>query len=202
VGPLVPPGVYTLKLTVDGKAYTQWLTVQNDPRTPAKAADVRAQYALQMKIVAGMQISWDGYHQVAAGRTAVAADTAAALPTTVIAAARAFDSTLARVGGDPENLPGFGGGGGGRPAPPPSFAGVNDHFVKEINGLENGDMAPTEAMRRAYAARCTELKTVVTTWTAIKDAALATFNTVLAQHSMKPIAASATTLVAPGCSKS
>src|SRR2546429_602372 len=57
VGPLVPPGVYTLKLTVDGKSYTQSLTVQNDPRSPARAADVRAQYDLQMKVVAAMRAS-------------------------------------------------------------------------------------------------------------------------------------------------
>src|SRR5205807_5882483 len=70
-GPLVPPGVYTLKLTVAGIAYTQSLTVQNDPRSPARAPDVRAQYDLQMKIVAAMRASWDGYRQVAALRAAV-----------------------------------------------------------------------------------------------------------------------------------
>ena len=34
-GPLALPGVYTLKLTVDGKTYTQTVTVKNDPRSPA-----------------------------------------------------------------------------------------------------------------------------------------------------------------------
>src|SRR5438445_11396585 len=94
-GPLVPPGVYTLKLTVGDKAYTQSLTVVNDPRSPARGPDVRAQYALQMKIIAGMKQSWDGYHQVAALRSAVAADTAASLPAAVVAPAKAFDSPLA-----------------------------------------------------------------------------------------------------------
>src|SRR5438132_14076584 len=41
VGPLVPPGVYTLRLIVGDKAYTQSLTVANDPRSPATAAAVR-----------------------------------------------------------------------------------------------------------------------------------------------------------------
>src|SRR5206468_6766192 len=75
-GPLVPPGVYTLRLTVAGKSYTQPATVVNDPRSPATVADVRAQYGLQTKIVAAMQLSWDGYEQVAAMRALVAADTA------------------------------------------------------------------------------------------------------------------------------
>src|SRR5207247_865097 len=47
LGPLVPPGAYTLRLTVDGKTYIQPVTVVNDPRSPATAADVRAQYALE-----------------------------------------------------------------------------------------------------------------------------------------------------------
>jgi hypothetical protein len=120
----------------------------------------------------------------------------------VVAAARAFDSTLAHAGGDPEGGSGFGGGGRGGPAPPPSFADVNGHLVQLINTLENGDMAPTEAMQRAYVAGCTELKTAVTTWMTIKGGALGAFNAVLTQHNLKPIAASATTLVAPGCSNS
>src|SRR5207302_1342250 len=40
-GPLALPGVYTVKLTVDGTPYTQTVTVKNDPRSPASAADVR-----------------------------------------------------------------------------------------------------------------------------------------------------------------
>ncbi len=64
----MPPGVYTVRLTVAGKSYTQPVTVVNDPRSPATAADVRAQYGLQTKIAAAMQVSWEGYQQVAAMR--------------------------------------------------------------------------------------------------------------------------------------
>jgi len=198
-GPLVPPGVYTLRLTVAGIAYTQSLTVQNDPRSPARAPDVRAQYDLQMKIVAAMRASWDGYRQVAALRAAVAADTAATLPAAVVAAAKAFDSTLAAVGGNPEGGRGFFGGG---VRPPPTFVSVNADLVGQISTLENGDMTPTEAMQRDYAAGCKDLKAAVTTWLAIHGAALAGFNAVLAQNNLKPLAATAATLVAPVCSGS
>src|SRR5207247_10684323 len=83
-GSLVPPGVYTVGLTVAGKSYPQPVPVVNDPRSPATTADVRAQYGLQTKLVAGMQLSWDGYQQVAAMRALVAADT-------LIPAAKAFE---------------------------------------------------------------------------------------------------------------
>ncbi|HTR79710.1 MAG TPA: hypothetical protein VMH39_16455, partial [Gemmatimonadaceae bacterium] len=49
-GPLVAPGTYTLKLTVDGKSYTQTVAIRNDPRSPASAADLRADIDLQMKV--------------------------------------------------------------------------------------------------------------------------------------------------------
>jgi len=202
-GPLVPPGVYTLKLTVGDKAYTQSLTVVNDPRSPARGPDVRAQYALQMKIIAGMKQSWDGYHQVAALRTAVVADTASALPAAVVAAAKAFDSTLALVGGDLEG--GRGGGGGffgAGPRPAPTFVSVNDNLVRQINTLENGDLAPTPGMQTAYVAGCRDLQTAVTAWTGINGAPLAALNAVLTQNNLKPFAATGRALVAPGCARS
>ncbi len=199
-GPLVPPGAYTVKLTVEGHSYVQPLTVRNDPRSPATAAEVRAQYDLQTKIVAAMREAWDGYQQVTALRTLVAADSA--LPE-----AKAFDSTLAAVGGNPEPRRGGGGGGGGGggfgggPALAPTFVSVNGNLVSQINALENGDLAPTEAMQRAYVAACTDLKTAVTAWQTASTTGLAALNAVLAQHSLKSIAASSAGLAVPICAE-
>jgi len=191
-GPLVPPRVYTIRLTVAGNSYTQPVTVVNDPRSPATIADVRAQYALQTRLVAGMQLSWDGYQQVAAMRALVAADTA--LP-----AAKAFDSTLAAVGGNPEARGGGFGGFGGGPAPAPTFVRVNGNLGNQINTLENGDLAPTDAMQFDYVAACQNLQKVVTTWTGLNGAPLAAFNAVLTQNNLKPVPAATLALTAPVC---
>ena len=43
-GPLVLPGVYTVKLTVNGRALTQKLTIALDPRDPATPAELAQQY--------------------------------------------------------------------------------------------------------------------------------------------------------------
>ena len=40
VGPIVAPGQYTVRITVDGQAYSQPLTVLRDPRASASAADI------------------------------------------------------------------------------------------------------------------------------------------------------------------
>jgi hypothetical protein len=49
-GPLALPGVYTVRLTVDGTSYTQKARVTNDPRSTATLADLVAQHDLQMRI--------------------------------------------------------------------------------------------------------------------------------------------------------
>jgi len=51
-GPRVLPGSYTLKLTADGRTYTQPLTVLNDPRSKLSADDLAARQALLMQIYA------------------------------------------------------------------------------------------------------------------------------------------------------
>ena len=183
---------------MDGKSYTQPVTVLNDPRSPATAADLRAQHELQMKIYDGIREAWVGHEQVAAIRAAVAGDTAAAAPVEVVVAAKALDSTLAAVAGSTEGGRGF--GRGGAPAPP-TFVGVSDALVRQLTTLENGDLAPTEAMQRAYVAGCAELKTVVTTWGSITTTALAAFNAVLAKHTLRSIAPppAASVLALPAC---
>ena len=51
-GPKVLPGSYTLKLTADGRTYTQPLTVLNDPRSKLSADDLAARQALLMQLYA------------------------------------------------------------------------------------------------------------------------------------------------------
>jgi len=121
----------------------------------------------------------------------------------VAAAAKAFASPLARGGGDREGGRGGGGGffgGGARPAP--TFVSVNADLVRQINTLENGDLAPTPAMQAAYVAGCKDVQTVVTTWIGIAGAPLAAFNAVLAQNNLKPVAATGRALAAPVCARS
>jgi hypothetical protein len=50
-GPAVPPGRYTVRLTADGKAHTQPLTVRRNPVfADVTDADLQAQYALAVQI--------------------------------------------------------------------------------------------------------------------------------------------------------
>jgi photosystem II stability/assembly factor-like uncharacterized protein len=67
LGPLVPPGTYTVKLTVDGTAFTRTLTVKMDPRVAMSPADLAAQFALLERIT-GALARLDAGHVKTAGR--------------------------------------------------------------------------------------------------------------------------------------
>ncbi len=49
-GPIVPPGRYTVRLRVNGKAYTQHAEIVRDPRLATTDAQYQAQYALANEI--------------------------------------------------------------------------------------------------------------------------------------------------------
>ena len=49
-GPVVLPGTYTVRMTVNGQSYRQPLTIVKDPRTTATDADLREQFDLLMRI--------------------------------------------------------------------------------------------------------------------------------------------------------
>ncbi|HEX7363436.1 MAG TPA: sialidase [Bryobacteraceae bacterium] len=50
VGPVVIPGKYSVRLTVNGKSYMQPITIMQDPRVPAKQADLEASLKMQLRI--------------------------------------------------------------------------------------------------------------------------------------------------------
>lgn len=54
-GSLVLPGLYTVRLTVDGMTLEQPLHVEKDPRSPATQADFTAQLALSREVMAALQ---------------------------------------------------------------------------------------------------------------------------------------------------
>jgi photosystem II stability/assembly factor-like uncharacterized protein len=184
-GPLVAPGRYTLRLTVDGRSYTSSLVVKDDPRSPASASAVAAQHALQMELVAGADASWDGYQRAAALRGAIDTLLKGNPSDTIAAAAKALDARLEAVGG---NLAGgFRRGGRGGPAVA-DFVGLNGTFARLINGQDLADMAPTPAMNGAWGAACVDLaKTTDSLASAL--AALKPLNALLAAAHLNAIAA-------------
>jgi photosystem II stability/assembly factor-like uncharacterized protein len=68
----VPPGRYTVKLTVDGKSYTQPLEVRRDPNSAATVADIKASTDLLFAMQATSNATVDMLHSIEAVRSQVA----------------------------------------------------------------------------------------------------------------------------------
>ncbi len=196
-GPLVAPGAYTVALTVAGEVYKQTVTVRNDPRSPAGAADLKVQTDLQMKLYEGARQTWEARQQVAAMRATIADILKATPAEEVSKAANDFDTKLVALAGSSGGGRRFGGGGGGS-ATVATFASANSALIRELNNLESGDMAPNEPTARACMSALADMQTANASWTALNSKDLVTFNAVLAKYSLKPIPAAVTTTTAEG----
>ena len=179
-GIIAPPGTYTIKLTANGKSYTQTVSITNDPRSPATNADVRAQYALARKLNSAAKIAFDAYQQVETLRGAL---NASMPPDTTSDAARAIKAFRASV----DTVGGNAGIGGRRPAP--NFYELNGRLIGQLTSQDNADQAPTEPMIEAYTIACRDLKTAAAHWAAINSKGLTVLNAALAAGGRQPIAA-------------
>jgi hypothetical protein len=159
-GPVAIPGTYTLKLTVDGKSYTQTVAIKPDPHSPATVAAITAQHALQMKLLQGINAAYEGHRMAQTLRDALRA---AANGASADAAAKA-NALAAQL----DTIAGMGGGGRGRgrggQGGPPNFQALNSAMVGQLNAQDLGDLAPTSAMLAAYAASCRDLGKAVAAW--------------------------------------
>jgi hypothetical protein len=135
-GPLLPPGVYTVRLSVDGRTFTRAARVLRDPRIHATDADLRAQYALATRILAlrhGVSAARDRAEQLA-GRHG-GDPRVAALRRTVI-------------GEPPVNNPDD--SMGAYPSDFTSFLFLENALDYLESAVESADAAPTPDMQRGY----------------------------------------------------
>lgn len=99
VGPMVLPGTYTAKLAVDGVTLPQTITVVQDPRIKVPDADLRAQFRLEQRMAAGLDVTYHAIRYVQQLRDALAnrmkAIVGRASAPQVTSAAQALDAALA-----------------------------------------------------------------------------------------------------------
>ena len=205
-GPQVPPGTYTLKLTADGKSYTQTLVVHNDPRvgdSAATLAAIKSQHNLTMLAYKGMHDSYSGNEEVTAARAQLAA-LAQGQPADVAAKAKELDTKLAAFGGATEGRGGRGGGFGGRggavPGAMQSFIALNNSFNTMVSMMQVGlDIAPTLAQIETWESDCRNYNTTVAAWKNVQSGDLAAFNAALTQNQLKPLSVAPTKLAMAVC---
>ncbi len=203
-GPLVLPGTYNLKLTVDGQTYMQTVVVHNDPRIGESAAmmtALRGQNKLAMAAWNGMTGTYSANDEVAAVRAQLAKITAASPPADVAAAAKDLDTKLTTFGGAVVQG-GRGGGFGGPPRVPGSilpFRTINTTFYTVLGPLsQNGiDMPPTRAMINTWESGCKEFSSTAAAWKTMLTVDLVAFNALLTKNSLSTLSFANTAMTVP-----
>ncbi|MGH9466433.1 MAG: WD40/YVTN/BNR-like repeat-containing protein, partial [Terriglobales bacterium] len=202
-GPQVLPGVYTMKLTVDGNTYTRTVTVRNDPRvgqSPALMAALRAKMRIVLGAQAGADHSYAGYYEIAAVRKQMAARVKSGLPAELAARATALEAQLGKIAGTiPRGRFFF----GRRPAAPTKvvpFVTLNSAFDAIVSTQEVGlDAGPTPAMKDTWRVDCRSYNATVAAWKQAQTGALAAFNRALAGQQLPPITVKPSALAAAAC---
>jgi len=142
------PGKYSVRLTVDGKSYTEPLMVKMDPRIRASLDDLRKQHDMEVGAVEGMNDSYESLGQVQSVRAQLKDLSAKTggnerLSTSLAA----LDKQCAELEGATQ--PGFFG-------TPPSgkqgenFSTLNQHFSTILAVADSADAAPTTQAEAAY----------------------------------------------------
>jgi len=178
--PWVPPGTYTVKLTVNGKTLSQPLTVRMDPRVKTPAAVLSQQSALSKQMYDAVLESQAALRQMRGLRAQVKPLQDKAGPGPVFEALAAFDKKGAAIeGGAGGGQRGMGGGGAQAPGAGGSqdtLAAVGSSLSSLMNLLQGADAAPTSQALAAISERKQAFGALLGKWNAFKTQDLAALN--------------------------
>jgi hypothetical protein len=169
--PLLPlgawalPGSYMVRLTVDGKQFTQPLTVRMDPRIQTPLTDLQAQAALQARAVSGMNQSFDALSQVQSVRAQLK-ESATKAKGKLAESVEDLDRQCAVLAGaTSSNF--FGTPPNGKQ--PENFSTLNQHFGQLLGIADSADAAPTTQASKVYAELTKELDSLLKRWDDLKQ---------------------------------
>jgi photosystem II stability/assembly factor-like uncharacterized protein len=148
-GPLVLPGEYQVRLTVDGKSYTQPLKLNMDPRVLVPKSDMEAEFALASKLYRGWVQAGQALDEIAMFRLrANAAD-----PQKL--------KMLEEIEPAGERPP-------GTAEVKPTLSSVRGALAQVETELDAADAAPTEQQSAAAEKSLAQLDQLLRAWESIK----------------------------------
>ena len=171
--PWALPGQYTVRLTVDGKSYTQPLSLKMDPRVKTPLLGLQQQFTLSKRLYDDSAAAFAAIEQIRALRTQLQkAKDGANAPAEAIAALDKKLNDLMGAGGG-----GFGGGGGGAAAGADTLNSVRASLQSLMGILHGADVTPTTQAVAAITARRKALAALIAKWSEIKAKDLPALNT-------------------------
>lgn len=190
LGPLVMPGEYTLRLTVNGQSYTpQRLVVRMDPRVKTPPAGLQQQFALSMRAYDGAQQSFEALNQTLKLRKQIKEIRDRAGQGALSEALSSLDRKAASVGGDgvgEQRTPGV-------PGDLDSIAGevnltkLHGVMVSLLELLQEADATPTTQAVAASSELQRVLVGLLERWSEIKSKDLKALNEQLRQANLQPL---------------
>jgi photosystem II stability/assembly factor-like uncharacterized protein len=158
-GPVVMPGDYTARLTVDGKTLTQPLTIKMDPRVNIPPAELKKQYRLSMQCYEGSSAARTASTQARSLRAQAASLRAKAGE--LVDALAALESKLGDL--DPAT--------GG-----PSLGRTGAELGRLLGILQGADAVPTAQTVTAVEQTRADLEKLLGRWAAFRDKELPAMN--------------------------
>jgi len=155
--PWAPPGAYTVRLTVDGHAYTQPLTLRLDPRVTTPAVELQKVATLSREMYDDAVASHAAYEEARKILTGTAASS-------LSAADRAALDSLAP---EPRPRPRFF---FFMPAPsgPPTLNGVSDELLRAAMAMQRAETPATDAEVAACDAARKRFEQAMARWKGLK----------------------------------
>ena len=174
-GPKITPGKYELKLTVDGKEYTQPLTVVMDPRSSATPKDLEEQYRLGREVFAETVRTRRALAELTAVQKQIAELEKSAADRAELKAA--ISLTGADIRGISEK----------KKSPDMSLSQANDALASVLGVVESGDRAVPSQALEVYRLAREQSATRVQSWEDVKKNRLSQLNQRLRDAGLSPI---------------
>ncbi|HEX6807652.1 MAG TPA: hypothetical protein VF118_06665 [Gemmatimonadaceae bacterium] len=181
-GPLVAPGTYRVRLTVNGHTDERTLVVRNDPRVPLAQEALDAQARFQQRLVAGMSVSYDQFNRLAEMRRVLATDSARTTNVGLRGDIQSLDQRLAALASGPRG----------------AFGTANRDLTRNLEDQESGDVDPTPSDVAAADASCKDIDEALSALSRLETTDIAALNAKLGAAHLPGIAAGGATAAA-GC---
>ena len=178
-GPLVLPGLYQVRLSVDGKTHTAPVEVKMDPRVKTPPLALRQQLTLEIQIMQAMSDSYESVLEIRDlraqlnDRQAKLKSDAAARP--LLDAIAALDKKAAELVAVEQTYP---------PVGVVSAASLNGALGSLIVLVDSADSAPTAQATSAFATYQKLLAQELGKWAVLKKNDIPALNTLLQQRQL------------------
>jgi hypothetical protein len=167
-GPLVLPGKYEVRLTVDGKTYRQPLEVKMDPRVNYVRNQLEGALNLERRISAALGRNFLAYQQVKDLRSRLEPFSKRPAGDPIATIAAQLDAKAAALQGESVTI---------LDAPPgKSFITVNDSLVALIALVDGADFAPSAESFASFQRVCVAMNETLEEWKQLKGKDLAAFD--------------------------